>query len=446
MLKQICMLMLVVITIPVSTIYSQKYLNQYHFKSFPNPSMKQKTSHLDEVDLISSFMNLQYQSKQKIKGGINKIDSIIVNSASGSKNKLTFVYDQAGRIVSYKAASYLLDDSYFDGWQNSNTYDSLGNLVSVLTTSWDGKKWDNWTREDFTYSSEGKNILQLDQVWKDNEWENYFRVTTSYNSDENLETSITEDWVDSVWVNKSKTTSEYILDSLCSASLFQEWQNNKWEDKRFLYFEYDNENKSAFITAYDWDGITWNSLSRMTVNYYSSEFKITKVVEIWDNRNWVTDFRNIETYTEDNYLKRGVFEYYENGAWLLADGPIHLYNPDGFELHYLAHEMLVYYDGTTDVKDEKAINLSGYKLSQNYPNPFNPSTTINYQIPSNSFVTLKVYDVLGNEVAVLANEWQEAGSYSAQFTTSGKQLASGMYFYTFNSGKFTDTKKFILLK
>ncbi|MFA6596142.1 MAG: T9SS type A sorting domain-containing protein [Ignavibacteriaceae bacterium] len=94
--------------------------------------------------------------------------------------------------------------------------------------------------------------------------------------------------------------------------------------------------------------------------------------------------------------------------------------------------------------------LSEYILDQNYPNPFNPSTAISYQIAAKSFVTLKVYDVLGNEVAVLADEWKEAGSYSAQFTTGssnvGKQLASGMYFYTLTAGKFTDTKKFILLK
>jgi len=96
------------------------------------------------------------------------------------------------------------------------------------------------------------------------------------------------------------------------------------------------------------------------------------------------------------------------------------------------------------------ISSNTFSLATNYPNPFNPSTTIGYQLPTKSFVTLKVYDVLGNEVAVLANEWQEAGSYSAQFTTSsaygGKQLASGMYFYTLTAGKFTDTKKFILMK
>jgi len=95
--------------------------------------------------------------------------------------------------------------------------------------------------------------------------------------------------------------------------------------------------------------------------------------------------------------------------------------------------------------NKKELSLA-YILEQNYPNPFNPSTVISYQLAANSFVTLKVYDVLGNEVAVLANEWQQAGSYSAQFTTSGKQLASGMYFYTLTAGKFVDTKKFILLK
>ncbi len=104
---------------------------------------------------------------------------------------------------------------------------------------------------------------------------------------------------------------------------------------------------------------------------------------------------------------------------------------------------------TLTVTDIKVVPINlpeSFLLQQNYPNPFNPSTTISYQIPTNTFVTLKVYDVLGNEVVTLVNEWKEAGSYNAQFTTSGKQLASGMYFYTLTAGKFTDTKKFILLK
>ena len=99
--------------------------------------------------------------------------------------------------------------------------------------------------------------------------------------------------------------------------------------------------------------------------------------------------------------------------------------------------------GTTDVKLETA-KAHTFLMEQNYPNPFNPSTSIRYNIPENSFVTLKVYNTLGKEVAVLANEYKTAGYYQATF--GGSELPSGIYFYTLNSGKFSETRKMILMK
>ncbi|MCL5028589.1 MAG: T9SS type A sorting domain-containing protein [Bacteroidetes bacterium] len=87
-----------------------------------------------------------------------------------------------------------------------------------------------------------------------------------------------------------------------------------------------------------------------------------------------------------------------------------------------------------------------FSLSQNYPNPFNPTTTINYLLPQTSFVTIKVYDVLGNEVATLVNEEKKAGSYSVQLSAVSKQLASGVYFYRMRAGDFVETRKLLLLK
>lgn len=446
MVKQACIFTLIVLTFPITLINGQKCLNHYCLMGFSNSEIEKKLIQVDESNPLNSFLHSKDQRKPKITGGVKKIDSIIVNSISGFKDKLTFAYDGIGRIISYKAAGYLKDDTYLDYWQNNNIYDSLGNLVSVITTYWDGKKWDNDRREDYIYNSEGNVIVQLNQIWKDNTWENYFKINDVYGVEENLVISITEKWVDSVWINSYKTTTEYFLDSLKSSSLFQEWQNNKWEDKRFANIEYDNENRVTAITTYDWNGITWNSYLRMTANYFSSQFQIIKLVEFWDVSGWVNLYRNFESYATDNYFTRSVFELWTNDGWLQADGPIHLYNPDRFELHYLTHEMLVYYNESTNIKEEITKYLNEYKLIQNYPNPFNPSTTISYQIQSSNFVTLKVYDVIGNEVAVLVNEWQEPGRYNAQFTTSGKQLASGMYFYTLTAGNFIDTKKFILLK
>jgi hypothetical protein len=85
-----------------------------------------------------------------------------------------------------------------------------------------------------------------------------------------------------------------------------------------------------------------------------------------------------------------------------------------------------------------------YSLSQNYPNPFNPSTTISWQLKNDGFVTLKVYDQLGKEVATLVNEEKPAGSYEIEFNASS--LASGVYYYRISSGNFVDTKKMILMK
>ncbi len=83
-------------------------------------------------------------------------------------------------------------------------------------------------------------------------------------------------------------------------------------------------------------------------------------------------------------------------------------------------------------------------LSQNYPNPFNPTTTIQYDLPVAGFVTLKVFDVLGREVAVLVQENQKAGRYNVTFNAEG--LPSGVYLYRLQAGEFVETKKLILLR
>jgi hypothetical protein len=94
--------------------------------------------------------------------------------------------------------------------------------------------------------------------------------------------------------------------------------------------------------------------------------------------------------------------------------------------------------------NENLISVISYTLLNNYPNPFNPSTKISWQLPAGGQVSLKVYDLLGNEVAALVNEEKPSGIYEVIFEAS--DLASGVYFYQLKTGSFAQTKKMLLLK
>ncbi len=120
-----------------------------------------------------------------------------------------------------------------------------------------------------------------------------------------------------------------------------------------------------------------------------------------------------------------------------------IYNKNVAQLFYNSNYKSL--DSLTSIDNEDFVfNPDEFYLYQNYPNPFNPSTVISYQLPVAGLVTLKVYDLLGNEVATLVNEYRSAGSYEVEFKASS--LSSGVYFYKLSTGSFTQTKKLILMK
>ena len=122
-------------------------------------------------------------------------------------------------------------------------------------------------------------------------------------------------------------------------------------------------------------------------------------------------------------------------------GSILLQTP--LQFNHQAGELILYLSPTS-VKESYMGDPKKYTLFQNYPNPFNPATSIKYAISSKQNVTLKVYDVLGNETATLVNEEMEFGYHSLDF--DGSDLPSGVYFYQLKAGSFIETKKMLLLK
>jgi plastocyanin len=127
----------------------------------------------------------------------------------------------------------------------------------------------------------------------------------------------------------------------------------------------------------------------------------------------------------------------------------HTFTTTGDFPYYCEPHLSMGMTGTIIVQNSVGVNddellAKEFELEQNFPNPFNPSTIISYSVPTASFIILKVYDILGNEIAVLVNEEKQAGNYQINFDAS--KLTGGVYFYQLRTNSFVDTKKMILMK
>gem|GEM_PF-3096818 len=174
-------------------------------------------------------------------------------------------------------------------------------------------------------------------------------------------------------------------------------------------------------------------------------------VEVLDaNTNEVLGSFDEMKYSKMNLAKYSNIGYKVNAPGLLGKSiKLRLHADDNLEAKYVIVENMQ--TGTSLAKKTfKEVELkqnevvTDYGLDQNYPNPFNPATTITYQLPQSGSVTLKIFDILGNEVKTLVNENKEMGKYTVQFDASS--LASGMYVYQLRANDYTSTKKMLLLK
>jgi poly(beta-D-mannuronate) lyase len=155
------------------------------------------------------------------------------------------------------------------------------------------------------------------------------------------------------------------------------------------------------------------AINRSDINYTY----VTKDMD-GQNRNGVND-AGADEYSQDPVLIRPLSK---NDV-----GPIWMQTPASLE------------NGINQIPAE-------FSLEQNYPNPFNPGTVIRYQLSNDSHVSLKIYDMLGREVATLVNEFQRSGIYHSAFSARHSSLSSGIYFYRLAADNFIQTKKMILLK
>lgn len=166
---------------------------------------------------------------------------------------------------------------------------------------------------------------------------------------------------------------------------------------------------------------------------------------IYENYQYVDSVLYADSAAEAYAGNHNTSAYY-NKFWEIAnDFTISLFKKASYRIACVIYTEWVNAGGApTGINGSKAVSVSNFKLYQNYPNPFNPSTTISWQSGTGGLQTLKVYNMLGKEVAILLNEYKPAGYFRIKF--SGANLASGIYLYQLSTNEYSTTRKMILLK
>lgn len=378
------------------------------------------------------------------------------------------------------------------GWVNSNrtiyTYTGNGYVATETDQGWISGTWENNWRKSYTYNV-NKNVTELlEETWIGS-WEKQYRTLYEYFTNGNLRRETSQNWSGTVWDNSWRTSYEY-SDTLVIEKLYQNWSGGLWVNDWKSIFSYNANGDLIQKDEYSWDGTNWVNFQRF-LYIYDGKLLTQKIRQIWDNvSGWINNWKDTYTYNsegkETEYLHqkwdvsqwvnddRSLFTYDENG-WMIEEISQNWNTGTGWENtaktiiendvngNYITYTTQLW-DGTqwvnfmryhytwlhivSDVEDEGIV--MEYSLENNYPNPFNPSTNIKFSLPAVSNVTLKVYDVLGKQVAEVINGIMESGRHEVQFSASG--LSSGVYFYRLEAegidggSRFVDVKKMTVLK
>ena len=231
-------------------------------------------------------------------------------------------------------------------------------------------------------------------------------------------------WDSSAWVNNYKDSYTYDVNNNLTEFLGQYWDGSAWVNIFEFSYSYDvNNNQTEWLGQF-WVGSAWVNVFKVSYTYDVNNNRIEALWQDWDGSDWVNSTKHSYTYDGNNNLTELLGQTWDGSDWVNVDKSIYSYIP-------------------TDVKEITG-EFNDYSLSNNYPNPFNPSTTIKYSIPQGINVTLRVYDILGNEIATLIDEYKPAGNFEIEFDASS--LSSGIYFYQLRAENYTSTKKMLLIK
>jgi len=411
-----------------------------------------------------------------------------------NSHKSTHIYDGNNNLI-----QSLVQDWNGSNWVNSArytyAYDANNNQIEEVRQDWNGSNWANHWKITNTFDMNNNMIERLWQLWDDPNWINWIKYSLTYDGNNNMIELLYLSWNGSTWANGHKYTYTYDVNNNLIKMLWQRWEVANWVNyRRITYYHLPtgseqvehkrsnlNEPIEDFQTAED--DLIINSLSKtdQTLSLIGVEVLIDSVLHTSDSdleftlsHNGISDTiiykaggtgeNFIWTKLTDNAvdsISGGIAPFTGNykaenllspftgtdptGTWTLS-----IYDGVAGNTGALqAWGLVLIYSSPVGVEDEPTAIPLQFQLFQNYPNPFNPTTHIHFEIPllvggRGGFVTLRIYDILGREEAILINERKPPGEYQVQWNASG--FPSGVYFYQLKTDDFIQTRKMLLVK
>jgi len=445
----------------------QRVIYSYNSDGIKTETLTQKLNGTQWVNFqrISNLFNSQgkllnyiYELWQNNQWFIQLRSTTTYNS-NGQAIQLLVEQAVNNQLTNSSRKTYTYNNNYIaevinQNWQNNNWVnyskdifinDSQGNHLSDTYQLWQNSSWNNDQRFLSTYDGNSNLLLIITELW-DNGWKNGFRETNTYDSNGNGLTSLNEKWDTNfnIWVGELRNSASYNASNNITQQTYEIYDFTEWRYKDRYTYSYD-ANENLISNLYEaWLNGQWSNWGFYGYTYDINNNLLTSIYQLWNNGAWENVWKQSYQYDSNNNLTTGNYYSWINSSWTPADGSLIFRDDGNNSFGFYGFKITVVYKNSPTYIDTEKVALTDYLLSQNYPNPFNPSTSIKYTITSRQFVQLKVYVVLGNEVATLVDEEKPAGSYEVEFNAS--KLSSGVYFYKIQAGSYVETKKMILIK
>jgi len=401
-----------------------------------------------------------------------------------NNNRYFYTYDAQNNLISYGNQRWSSDlQDWVKEWQSSYTFNndlissslyeywdiSTGEYLSanrqtyqytnswkkeyILVETWNKttQSWTNSRQNFYTYDENDHLSLYEYQIWYNDQWENSQRQEFIFTA-ENLLLSFKMLYWDSnnqEWVYNNAQIYTYDENGYLSELIKQRWGSSQsWINDLRETYTFDSTGYFIGKQSQSWDEnlSDWLNKGLYTYTRNTNNQILSLLYQIWDtgNNTWVNSTLNTYEYTPGGHLSYYSISIWGESDWQPYFSPVFFNYDEIIRTTYYCAELTAYYHSVTGISDRENTPRV-FSLYQNYPNPFNPATSIEYRLSRGGFVTIRVYNTLGQEVAVLVNQNKTAGKHSVTFDAG--HLSSGMYIYKMSvDERIISVKKMMLLR